>query len=182
VFFSPLAGDALPPCDALWLPGGYPELHAAALAARHDLRAQLHAHAQAGRPIWAECGGMMTLFEELTLADGHSHRLWGLLPGRVRMQKKLAGLGMQQWAAPGGTLRGHSFHYSTCQTPLAPAALTQPAEHSARRQGEPVYAHGSVRASYFHAWFASSLPATAQLFGSAAGGHAAAPATAEGGA
>ena len=91
-FFSPLAGDALPACDALWLPGGYPELHASALAARTDLRAQLQAHAQAGRPVWAECGGMMCLFDELLTRDGAVHPMWGLLPGRVRMQGRLMGL------------------------------------------------------------------------------------------
>ena len=168
VFFSPLAGDALPACDALWLPGGYPELHAATLAARTDLRAQLHAHAAAGKPVWGECGGMMALMDELTDIDGHPHRLWGLLPGRVTMQKKLAGLGMQQWRLAGfdtaETLRGHTFHYSTCDTALAPIGQTEPAPGSARRTGEAVFAQGAVRGSYVHAWFASSPAATAWLF------------------
>ena len=165
-FFSPLAGDALPACDALWLPGGYPELHASALAARTDLRAQLQAHAQAGRPVWAECGGMMCLFDELLTREGTAHPMWGLLPGRVRMQDRLMGLGMQSWALADGApaLSGHSFHFSACETPLAPLACTTPAPGSARAQGEAVYAQGAVRASYFHAWFASSLPATATLF------------------
>ena len=138
VFFSPLAGDALPECDALWLPGGYPELHAAALAARSDLRSALHRHAADGKPIWAECGGMMALFEELVTADGAAHAMWGLLPGRTTMQKKLAGLGMQAWAAAADAppLRGHSFHYSVCDTPLAPVGRTTPAPGSARREGE----------------------------------------------
>ena len=165
-FFSPLAGDALPACDAVWLPGGYPELHAPVLAARTDLRAQLHAHAQAGRPVWAECGGMMALFDELITRNGTAHPMWGLLPGRVRMQDRLMGLGLQSWApteaAP--ALRGHSFHFSACQTPLAPLACTTAAPGSARTQGEAVYAKGAVRASYFHAWFASSPSATAALF------------------
>ncbi|QTD46820.1 cobyrinate a,c-diamide synthase [Ottowia testudinis] len=171
-FFSSLGGDALPACDAVWLPGGYPELHAAALAARTDLRDQLHAHAAAGKPIWAECGGMMALFDELVTADGGTHAMWGLLPGRVCMQKKLAGLGMQHWAPPvagAEPLRGHTFHYSRCETPLAPIAHTQPAAGSARRGGETVYAggpRGNVRASYFHAWFASSPQAAAALFSS----------------
>jgi len=168
-FFSPLAGEPLPDCDALWLPGGYPELHAAALAAHAGLREQLHAHVQAKRPVWAECGGMMALFDELVDADGASHALWGLLPGRVRMQARLGGLGMQQWrlAADVAPLRGHTFHYSVADTPLAPTAHTEPAAGSAGRRGEAVYAAGPVgtlRASYFHAWFASSPEATAQLF------------------
>ncbi|MDO5290590.1 MAG: cobyrinic acid a,c-diamide synthase, partial [Pseudomonadota bacterium] len=61
-------------------------------------------------------------------------------------------------------LHGHSFHYATCTTPLIPIAHTQPAPGSARPQGEAVYALGAVRASYFHAWFASCPQAVAQLF------------------
>ena len=174
VFFSPLAGDALPECDALWLPGGYPELHAAALAARSDLRSALHRHAADGKPIWAECGGMMALFEELVTADGAAHAMWGLLPGRTTMQKKLAGLGMQAWAAAADAppLRGHSFHYSVCDTPLAPVGRTTPAPGSARREGEAVYVggpRGAVRGSYFHAWLASSPRAAVRLFSSGIG-------------
>jgi cobyrinic acid a,c-diamide synthase len=172
-FFSPLAGDALPACDAVWLPGGYPELHAAALSACTALRDQLAAHVAAGRPVWAECGGMMALFDELATHDGSQggaqvHRLWGLLPGRVTMQKRLAGLGPQQLTLGSHTLRGHTFHYSLCDTPLAPVARTaRPGATQAvgARGGEALYVHGPVRASYFHAWFASSPEATARLFG-----------------
>jgi len=168
-FFSPLAGDALPACDAVWLPGGYPELHAEALAACAPMRESLAAHAAAGKPVWAECGGMMALFDELATQDGAQvHRLWGLLPGRVTMQKRLAGLGPQQLTLGSHTLRGHTFHYSRCETPLAPAALTArpgATQPVGARGGEALYVHGPVRASYFHAWFASSPQATARLFG-----------------
>ncbi|CAA2104448.1 cobyrinate a,c-diamide synthase [Variovorax paradoxus] len=168
-FFSPLAGDGLPACDAVWLPGGYPELHAGTLAGCVVLRDALAAHVAAGRPVWAECGGMMALFDELATHDAAQvHRLWGLLPGRVTMQKRLAGLGPQQLALGNHVLRGHTFHYSLCDTPLVPAGrtarpgATQPV---GARGGEALYVHGPVRASYFHAWFASSLEATARLFG-----------------
>ncbi|KQW57527.1 cobyrinate a,c-diamide synthase [Variovorax sp. Root411] len=168
-FFSPLAGDALPACDAVWLPGGYPELHAAALAACVPMRESLAAHAASGKPVWAECGGMMALFDELAMQDdAQVHRLWGLLPGRVTMQKRLAGLGPQQLTLGSDTLRGHTFHYSRCETSLAPAAHTaRPGATQAvgERGGEALYVLGSVRASYFHAWFASSPQATARLFG-----------------
>ncbi len=182
-FFSPLAGDALPPCDAVWLPGGYPELHADSLSACHALREALTAHVAAGRPVWAECGGMMALFDQIVTADGASHRLWGLLPGTVTLHRRLAALGPQQLALDGDVLRGHTFHYSTCETPLqvtvrttrpmqvggaspvqpAPAASTATAA-PASREGEAFYRHGSVQASYFHAWFPSSPRATARLF------------------
>ncbi|MET3494932.1 cobyrinate a,c-diamide synthase [Variovorax boronicumulans] len=171
-FFSPLAGDPLPPCDAVWLPGGYPELHAQALSVSEPMRASLATHVAQGKPVWAECGGMMALFDELvTHADAGPHdvhRLWGLLPGKVTMQKRLAGLGPQQLQLGSHTLRGHTFHYSSCETPLVPAARTaRPGATQAvgARGGEALYVHGPVRASYFHAWFASSPEATAQLFG-----------------
>jgi len=167
-FFSPLAGNALPACDAVWLPGGYPELHAEALSACEPVRASLAAHVAAGKPVWAECGGMMALFDELATHDDRVHRLWGLLPGRVTMQKRLAGLGPQQLRLGDHVLRGHTFHYSSSETPLVPAAHTgRPgaAQAAGARGGEAFYVHGPVRASYFHAWFASSPEATARLFG-----------------
>ncbi|MDB5966612.1 MAG: cobyrinate a,c-diamide synthase [Polaromonas sp.] len=168
VFFSPLADAALPACDAVWLPGGYPELHADLLGGNAAMRSRLAAHAQAGKPVWAECGGMMALFDTLVTADGSEHAMWGLLPGRVTLQKRLAALGPQQLEVGGGVLRGHAFHYSTCITPLAPAARTQAAPgRKLRGEGEAIYVSGSVRASYFHAWFASCPPAAAVLFGGA---------------
>lgn len=163
VFFSPLAGERLPACDALWLPGGYPELHAARLA-QAACRADLAAHVAAGRPIWAECGGMMAMFDELEDADGQRQPLWGLLPGRVIMNKRLAGLGSQALTLPSGVLRGHTFHYSHCETTLTAATMTQPAISKGARPGEALYQRQGVRASYFHGWFASCPQAAASLF------------------
>jgi cobyrinic acid a,c-diamide synthase len=164
VFFSPLADAPLPPCDAVWLPGGYPELHAATLAAGTRTRDSLRAHVLASRPVWAECGGMMPLFESLVSGEGDAQTTWGLLPGRVVMQKRLAALGPQQFALAAGTLRGHTFHYSRCESPLEPATHTESVRGRARGVGEAVYRAGSVQASYFHAWFPSSPAATASLF------------------
>jgi cobyrinic acid a,c-diamide synthase len=165
VFFSPLANDAVPACDAIWLPGGYPELHAATLAGNDRTRAGLRAHAEAGRPLWAECGGMMALFDELETADGAVFPMFGLLPGRTVMQKRLAALGPQQLALPSGTLRGHTFHYSLAHSPAPVSARTaRPDTAPAPDAGEAVYRLGAVRASYFHAWFASAPEAAASLF------------------
>ncbi len=165
VFFSPLADSALPACDAVWLPGGYPELHATRLAANKSMRDSLAAHVAQHKPVWAECGGMMLLFDALVTADGQSHAQWGLLPGTVTMQKRLAALGPQQLALEAGVLRGHTFHYSTCATPLpAQTRTARPAAEPVAEAGEALYQLGSIRASYFHAWFASSTAATAALF------------------
>lgn len=169
VFFSPLAGDALPACSAVWLPGGYPELHAARLAERTDLRTQLAAHLSAGRPLWAECGGLMALADTLVDGSGTAHALWGLLPGTAVLGKRLAALGPHAWTVVGPTageqtLRGHSFHWSRFDTPLQPWQHTQPARGAAAGAGEPVYRRGALRASWFHPWFASAPALAAQLF------------------
>jgi cobyrinic acid a,c-diamide synthase len=164
-YFSPLADDSLPPCDALWLPGGYPELHVQTLAANAAMKASIVHHVQSGKPVWAECGGMMALFDQLTGVDGVSIPMWGVLPGNVTMQQRLAALGPQQLEVAGGSLRGHTFHYSTCATPLQAATRTQAAPgRTVRGEGEALYVAGSVKASYFHAWFASNPAATARLF------------------
>ena len=169
VFFAPLAGEPLPPCDALWLPGGYPELHAARLAECTALRAQVTEHVRAGRPLWAECGGMMVLADRLVDAQGRSHARWGLLPGSAVLGKHLAALGPHQLdidSAGTAALRGHSFHWSRFETGLIPALRTRPA-HAAVSTGEPVYEYGSLRASWFHPWFASSPRGAARLFDAA---------------
>ena len=164
-FFSPLADGALPVCDALWLPGGYPELHAEKLTANSPMKISIADHVQSGKPVWAECGGMMALFNQLTTVDGNSYPMWGVLSGKVSMQNRLAALGPQQLAVAGGILRGHAFHYSTCATALPITARTQAAPgRKLRGEGEALYVSGSVQASYFHAWFASNPQAAARLF------------------
>jgi len=165
VFFSPLRDATLPPCDALWIPGGYPELHAQTIADNIPLRQSLAAHIESGKPVWAECGGMMALFDTLVTADGARHAQWGLLPGEVTMHKRVAGLGPQQLKLPSGTLRGHTFHYSTTSTPLQAATRTAKPDHDPLPDsGEAVWQQGAVRASYFHAWFPSCPDAVVELF------------------
>jgi cobyrinic acid a,c-diamide synthase len=162
MFFSPLADTPLPPCDAVYLPGGYPELHLATLAANRICAASLHAHAEAGRPIYAECGGMLYLFERLTDRHGASAPMLGLLPGQASLGHRLAALGLQSLTLAGATLRGHTFHYSTLVTPLAPATHARRATGAGT--GEAFYRQGMIAASYLHAWFPSNPLATARLF------------------
>lgn len=161
LFFSPLAGDTLPVCDAIWLPGGYPELHAEALAARTDLWAALRTHVEAGKPLLAECGGMMALFETLLDLGGGCYAMAGLLPGKTTMQPRLAALGMQFVDLPEGKLNGHTFHYSKCETPLSP--LKRAAKQNGS-DGEAIYRIERLTASYVHFYFPSNPQATAALF------------------
>ena len=169
VFFSPLDDAALPECDAVWLPGGYPELHTERIAANTGMKASLMAHVLQRKPLWAECGGMMALFESITLTDGTQHPVWGLLPGHVTVHKRLAALGPQQLVVDGHTLRGHTFHYSTAQSDAPVVSRTsRPDEPVAADAGEALYRLGSIHASYFHAWFPSNPVAVARLLGGVA--------------
>lgn len=166
-FFSPLAGDALPVCDAVWLPGGYPELHAAQLAANQALQDGLRAHLAAGKPLWAEGGGMLALLNSLRLQDGSVQAMWGLVPGTAAMQARLAALGPREVTLSGQVLRGHSFHYASADCSAPPVARSR-RPGGQETDGEPVFSHGSLRASFFQAWFASNPVAVAQLLGGAA--------------
>jgi cobyrinic acid a,c-diamide synthase len=160
-YFSPLADAVLPECDAVWLPGGYPELHGPAIATNRGMRDALRAHVAAGKPLLAECGGMMACFDTLYGIDGAAHATFGLLPGSVRMQAKLAGLGLLAAELPEGKLSGHTFHYSTTDTALEPFAH---ATRTAGKSTEAIYRVGRLTASYMHFYFPSNPEATAQLF------------------
>ncbi|MFZ5511485.1 MAG: cobyrinate a,c-diamide synthase [Pseudomonadota bacterium] len=162
VFFSPLADAALPECDALWLPGGYPELHGARLAGNRPMLDALRAHHARDKPTLAECGGMMALFDTLVDTQGARHRLAGIIPGEVAMGSRLAALGVQRLDFPEGALRGHTFHYSTAATPLAPALRARTPREGA---GEAVYRCGRLTASYVHLYFPSNPWAVARLLG-----------------
>ena len=160
-FFSPVAGNPLPDCDAVWLPGGYPELHGDTLGKHTGLWQALKAHVAAGKPLLAECGGMMSLFEEVIDKSGTSHHFGGLLPGRSVMQKRLAALGTQFTELPEGRLSGHTFHYSKSETTLTPLLRAQTAKGS---EGEAIYRQDRLTASYVHFYFPSNPAATASLF------------------
>jgi cobyrinic acid a,c-diamide synthase len=163
-FFSPLAFEPLPECDAVWLPGGYPELHAESLAAHTTLWKALEMHAAASKPLVAECGGMMVLFERLVGLDGRAHAMAGLLPGVTTMHPRVAALGHQEVALPEGVLRGHTFHCSSCESSLDPATR---ATRPDGRPGEAIFRTRRVTASYVHLYFPSNPEATAGLFGAA---------------
>lgn len=161
-FFSPLNDAAIPDADALYLPGGYPELHLETLQDNIAMMESLRAFHGAGKPIHAECGGMMVLFESITDKQGERATVAGLLPGYVVMQTRLAGLGLQSVTLPEGELRGHTFHYSRTETSLQPIAHGVPRRLGS--SGEAVYRSGRLTASYLHLYFPSNPGAAAQLF------------------
>ena len=162
VFFSPLADAGLPRVDSVYLPGGYPELHLQALGANGAMAGSLQRHVQAGKPLYAECGGMLYLLESVTDLKGRRAILTGLLPGDALLHPRLKGLGYQCAPMPGGVLRGHTFHHSSIETALRPAAIAERREDGAA--GEAIYTRGRLCASYFHAYFPSNPHASAQLF------------------
>jgi cobyrinic acid a,c-diamide synthase len=165
-FFSPLADEPVPAAaHALYLPGGYPELNLQALANNHIARDTIRAHHATGRPLVAECGGMLALLESMTDAQGQRAAMLGLLPGHGVMADGLVNLGMHSLLlpeVPEGELRGHTFHHARIDGPMQTELHTR-----ARRQhGRPeaVYRVGRLFASFMHLYFASNPAATAALF------------------
>ena len=161
-FFSPLAGDALPDCDAVWLPGGYPELHLPALSRNDSLRQALHAHVDAGRPLLAECGGMLYALDALTNREGDRFAMAGVLEGHAVMQARLGGLGMQSVTLPEGELRGHTFHYAHAELASEPLVMAVNPDGGPSREG--VYRRQRMTASFMHAYFPSNPLAAVGLF------------------
>lgn len=168
-YFSPLRNEAVPEhADAVFLPGGYPELHAKTLQNAHVWQASIRrAHRQC-LPIYAECGGMISLSEQLVDSQGKTWNMAGLLPGVIHMQKSLQALGMQSIQNAHGELRGHTFHFSRFDTDLTPNQFTL--KHIVHEktlapvEGEAVYKLNGLHASYFHAYFPSNPSASAHLF------------------
>ncbi len=163
VRFSPLHDAVLPDCQMIWLGGGYPELHARALAANAPMLAQLRAAHERGVAIYAECGGLMYLGSTLEDAQGEVYAMANILPGDSKMGKRLTRFGYceaqaeQQTllAAPGEVLRGHEFHYSdfTARLPAAMACRkTRDGVVLQRWQGG--WQLGNTFASYLHVHFA----------------------------
>ena len=119
VFISPLKTNKIPPIDALYIGGGFPETHAKELTENEQFRNELKALAEDGLPIYAECGGLMYLGEELVL-DNKSYQMAGVLPVVFGLSKKPKGHGYtiisvereNKYFKKGSEIRGHEFHYS----------------------------------------------------------------------
>jgi len=160
VYFSPLQDSALPACDAVYLPGGYPELHLDALSKNCALKTALQQHHAADKPLIAECGGLLYLLNTLTDKHGKQADMVGLLSGDAVMQNKLANLGLHSVSLPEGEVRGHTFHHSQTSSALTPLTMTQ----GKRGKPEPVYRDKKLHASYLHLYFPSNPTAIARLF------------------
>ena len=159
VEFSPLADSELPrELDAVYLGGGYPELYARTLSGNRTMLASLRAFAAAGKPVYAECGGMMYLAQTLTDLEGESFPMVDLLPLSVQMTEGLVHFGYAEvelledclLGRRGTIMRGHSFHCSQATvTGTINSAYRVSYSLSATQEIEG-YSKGSVLASYIH--------------------------------
>jgi len=164
VFWSPLEERELPEVDGLYFGGGYPELHARRLAENASVREGVRQFAEAGRPIYAECGGLMYLTETLEDTDGVAHPMVGVLPTIVRMKPRRMALGYTEVTFAGSTplgpagsvARGHEFHYST----LGPVPESVERVYRLEQRGAAGcaegYLVGRTLMSYIHLHFASN--------------------------
>jgi cobyrinic acid a,c-diamide synthase len=172
VSFSPLNDAELPRgLDALYLGGGYPELHAHQLSANASMIESIRAFVLMDKPVYAECGGMIFLSEQLTTADGLAHAMAGVLPFAVEMTTKLVQFGYVTvelthdllLGAAGTIIRGHSFHHSRIvNAARVPTTYSVTYSLSGKQEREG-YCVGNVLASYIHLHFRAA-PSIAQHF------------------
>lgn len=160
-YFSPLNDQQLPDIDALWLPGGYPELHAQPLSDNSAMIQQISAFHQAGKPILAECGGFLYCLESLTDLDDKCLPMLGLMPGAGVMRGKRGCQGMQTAVLPEGDIRGHAHHRARSEA--TPEALSFARRQRHPAPGEAIFRQGSLTASFLHLFFPSNPAAIVQL-------------------
>ena len=174
--FSPLNDAEIPPdLDALYLGGGYPELHASQLSCNVSMLSAVRDFVSSGRPVYAECGGMIFLSEQLTTIDGASHPLAQVLPFEIEMTTKLVNFGYVTvelthdclLGSIGTTLRGHSFHYSRIANQPHLDSTYRIVYSLSRREEEEGFRVANVLASYVHLHFRTS-PGVAEAFVNAA--------------
>jgi len=157
--FSPLADEApAADADAVYLPGGYPELHAGRLAANDGLRRGLAAAAARGAAIYGECGGYMLLGRGLVDAAGSRHRMMELLPVETSFAERRLHLGYRDIALTeacalgpaGARFRGHEFHYATVLAEGEGAPLFAASDSSGRALGPQGRRQARVFGSFLH--------------------------------
>ena len=155
-FFSPLGDEAPPPeCDAIYLPGGYPELWGKTIASASCFRDGMKQAAERGVRIYGECGGFMVLGDSLVDAEGTSHSMLGLLSLETSFQerrrhlgyRKLSPTGSAPWSVP---LNAHEFHYSTVIREGNEPRLFQATDAECQDLGMTGLCNGNVFGSYAH--------------------------------
>lgn len=155
--FSPLADQPPPPgCDACWLPGGYPELHAGRLAANAAFLEGLRSFA-ATRPVHGECGGYMVLGRSMEDAEGRTHAMAGLLPVETSFARRKLHLGYRRatwrrgtaFAAGGASSWGHEYHHASI-VGGAPGMLADMADGEGNPLPAAGHAVGHVTGTFFH--------------------------------
>ena len=160
--FSPMHDRRLPEdLDALYLGGGYPELYTAQIGGNTAMLSAVRDFVLSGRPVYAECGGMIFLSRQITLRDGISHRLAGILPFDIEMTDKLVDFGYVTvelssdclLGRAGAHIRGHSFHYSRISNVRNVATNYRIAYSLSGRMENEGYRLGNVLASYVHLHF-----------------------------
>jgi cobyrinic acid a,c-diamide synthase len=158
-FFSPLADEPPDPeADAVYLPGGYPELHAARLAAARHFLDGLRQAAAAGKGIYGECGGYMVLGESLVDAEGRAHPMAGLLPFSTSFAERRRHLGYREIALlaagplgpAGAVFRGHEFHYASILREEGADSLFRASDAEGRDLGLMGLRRGNVAGSFIH--------------------------------
>jgi cobyrinic acid a,c-diamide synthase len=174
VFWSPLGDATLPDVDALYLGGGYPEMHARELGRNRSMREAVKAFAAAGRPVYAECGGLLYLAEALEDGGGTLQPMVGLLPtvGRLRANRLRLGYAevettRETLLGPAGTVvRGHEFHASEIDP--VPAEVSR-AYRVRASEGDPPRVEGylikATLMSYVHLHFGSNRAVADHLVG-----------------
>ena len=150
-YFSPLVDPVLPEVDALWFPGGYPELHTQALSKNKALIQQINQFFEADKPILAECGGLLYCLESLTDLDENQYPMTGLLKGHGAMRGKRGCQGMQAAPLPEGEVRAHAHHRSRSHDTPEPIAYGRRQRHPA--PGEAIYRSRNLTATYLHLFF-----------------------------
>lgn len=161
-FFSPLTDKALPDVNAVYLPGGYPELHLDMLSSNATMKNAIHNHISQNKALYAECGGMMYLLDSITDKEGKSAPMAGVIRGHAVMQGRLSALDYQSINLPQGKLHGHTFHYSRLFD-HSPAYDYAERKYDGER-GEPIFRDKNIFASYVHSYFRSNPKAAASLF------------------
>jgi cobyrinic acid a,c-diamide synthase len=173
VRFSPVHDRVFPALDGVVLGGGYPELYAPQLSSNQAMIAGLRALAASGKPIYAECGGLMYLSQTIVTREGVEHPMVGLIEGRAVMCDRLQALGYVEVQTnvpsplgPAGTaFRGHQFRYSRWEGGSEPTRYALRIKRNGAQLSEG-YGQANVLASYVHAHWASN-PSVAAAFATA---------------